>query len=120
MPWSFRGQDFAVVADNPIFEEWFKGVLNRTVDPVLTNGGAPRAYVHLGGTSVPPLSMVAQFDDPDDRTSLLGFWRTSGLLEDDDGRSCQAVLAEVVAIRVIKPDSGVVRLGVVFEYLGPA
>jgi hypothetical protein len=118
MPWSFRGQSFAVAADNPIFDEWFASKTERTIDVVLTAGGTPRRYVDIGGVSVQPLAFVMQFDDPADRTTMKGYRGTVGTLADDDGRTCQALLTDVVDIRVIAPDSGVARLGVTFEYLG--
>lgn len=118
MPWSFRGQAFAVAADNPIFEEWFATETQRTIDHVLTGGGAPRRYVDLGAARVQPLALVMQFDAAADRTTMKGYRGTVGTLEDDDGRTCQALLADVVDIRVIRPDSGVVRLGATFEYVG--
>jgi hypothetical protein len=50
-----------------------------------------------------------QFEDAGaaDRTTMKGYRGTVGTLEDDDGRTCQALLADVVDIRVIRPDSGV-------------
>lgn len=117
MPWTFKGQDFAVAADNPIFDEWFASKTERTIDVVL--GGTLR-YVDIGGVSIEPLQLIAQFDDAADRTVLKGYRGTVGLLEDDDGRSCQALLADVTDVRVIRPSSGVVRLNVTFEYVGPA
>jgi hypothetical protein len=57
MPWSFQGQTFAVVADNPIFEEWFASKTERTIDVVLSGSGTPRRYVDIGGVSVQPLPL---------------------------------------------------------------
>ena len=40
-------------------------------------------------------------------------------LEDDVGRTCQALLADAQTIRVIRPASGVKRLAVKFIYVSP-
>jgi hypothetical protein len=119
--WSFQGQTFDVVADSPIFEEWFASKTERTIDVVLSGSGTPRRYVDIGGVAIQPLTFIMQFKGAGaiaDRTTMKGYRGTVGTLEDDDGRTCQALLADVVDIRVIRPDSGYVRLGVTFEYVG--
>lgn len=122
MSWSFRGQSFDVVADDIVFDEWFQVKTNHTVDDVLSGGGAPLRYVDIAGESAQPLTFVAQWKGTNaitDRTTLRGYRGTVGTLADDDGRSCQALLADTVAIRVKSPSSGYTRLGVTFVYVGP-
>ena len=117
--WSFKGQSFDLAEASPIFEEWFASKTNRTIDPVL--GGSLR-YVDIGGDDVSPFAGVAQWKGAGAaaaRTVLKGYRRTTGTLIDDDGRSCQALLADIVDIRVKSPSSGYVRLGVTFEYVSP-
>lgn len=103
------------MADGPIFDEWFKVTINRTIDEVL--GATALRYVDIGGISVPSLSIVGQVALAADRAVLHTYRGTVGTLEDDDGRSCQALLAETVDIRVKSPTSGYVRIALVFEYV---
>lgn len=116
--WRFKGLEFDFTADNPIFDEWFPAKTNRTVDPVL--GTTLTRYVHIGGTDIAPYSGVAQWDGAGaaaDRTTMKGYRMTVGLLEDDAGRSCQALLADCTDVRVKTPTSGYVRLAVAFEFV---
>lgn len=116
--WSFQNQDFDVAADSPIFEEWFASKTLHTADAVL--GTAGLRYVHIGATDIPPQAFVMQWDGAGAaaaRTAMKALRATIGLLEDDAGRSCQAMLADCVDIRVKSPASGYVRLGVTFVYV---
>lgn len=116
--WSFKGQSFDIVADSPIFEEWFASKTITTVDLVL--GTAGLRYVHIGATDIPPQSFVMQWKGAGavaSRTTMKGYRSLIGLLEDDDGRSCQALLSDCVDIRVLSPSSGYVRLGTTFIYV---
>ena len=119
--WAFKGQSFDLVADGPIFDEWFAGKTQRTIDEVLFGGGPLRRYVDIGGVAIQPFSGVAQWKGSGAsaaRTVLRGYRGSVGTLSDDDGRSCQALLADTVDIRVKSPSSGYVRLAVTFEYVG--
>jgi len=116
--WAFKGQSFDIVADSPIFEEWFAFKTLVTVDPIL--GTAGLRYVHVGATDIPPQSFVMQWKGTGAiaaRTTMRGYRALIGTLSDDDGRSCQALLSDCVDIRVIRPSSGYVRLGATFIYV---
>lgn len=118
--WAFKGQSFDLAADGPIFDEWFASKTLHTVDEVLTGGGTPRRYVDIGGVSVQPFTGVAQWKGGGAvaaRTVLKGYRGLIGTLTDDDGRTCQALLADTVDIRVKATNSGYVRLGVTFVYV---
>lgn len=116
--WSFKGQSFDIVADSPIFDEWFAAKTLTTVDPVLGTTGL--RYVHIGATDIQPLAFVMQWKGMGavaSRTTMKGYRMLIGTLTDDDGRSCQALLADCVDIRVKSPSSGYVRLGATFIYV---
>ena len=114
MPWSFGGDDLDVAADGPIFPEWFKKRVEVTIDPVL---GADARYVDIGAVVYDPVELVAQFATTGARNAIRDRVGTVATLEDDDGRSCQALLKSAEEIRVAKPGSGVYRLAVEFEFV---
>jgi hypothetical protein len=114
MSWSFGGDDFAVAASDPVFPEWFLKRVERTVDQVL---GADARYVDIGGYSYEDLDLVAQFTTSAARSAIEARLGTVDTLEDDDGRSCQALLDTFEPIRVKTPDSGVLRATVRFVFV---
>jgi len=119
--WHVNSTAFDIAETNPIFDEWFQAKTIVAVDPVLGGivGGNVR-YVHVGGVDIQPLSFVMQWKGSGAvaaRTTVKGYRGTVVTLSDDDGRSCQALLADCVDIRVKSTTSGYVRLGVTFIYV---
>lgn len=114
MSYSFRGTTFAVVMENMVVDEWFAAQTQRTIDPVLA--GTVR-YVDIGGVAIPPMSLVMQFRNTTDRTTMQGYRGSTGTLIDDNGRSCTALLADFTPVRVKTVSSGYYRLAVVFEFV---
>lgn len=112
--YAFRGLSFDVVMDGPIAPEWFESKTDHTVDLVL--GGSTR-YVDIGGVAVQPLTVVMQFRDSTNRTTMQTYRGLTGTLADDNGRSATVLLSDLTPIRVRSTASGVYRLSATFEYV---